>query len=178
MLHAFQKKCEKEGKYGEAKLAQDKIEETKLQEILRQENKIRQFQDEELAQVEAAQQAQLEEFNKVWDKYMTDYEEKALESLEKLKEKHISEVAELHERLKRELVFHFKSSKQLIDLRQKEEALVKLKKYNEAERVKAQADALEEFERKSKEKEVLKYNILFDLKFKRLKKLLKRRLSH
>jgi hypothetical protein len=159
LLNAFQKKCEKEGKYGEAKLAQDKIEETKLQEILRQENKIRQFQDEELAQVEAAQQAQLEEFNKVWDKYMTDYEEKALESLEKLKEKHINEVAELHERLKRELVFHFKSSKQLIDLRQKEEALVKLKKYNEAERVKAQADALEEFERKSKEKEVLKYNV-------------------
>lgn len=154
LLYAFQKKCEKEGKYGEAKLAQEKMDETKLTEILRQENKMRAFQEEELAQLENAQRDQFTEFDKVWDKYMADYDEKALDSLEKLKEKHIKEVEELHERLKRDLAFHFKSSKQLIELRQKESALVKLKKYSEAEKVKAQADALEQFERNSKEKEI------------------------
>jgi len=154
LLYAFQKKCEKEGKYGEAKLAQEKMEEIKLKEILRQENNIRSFQEEELAQVEQAQKEQYEEFSKVWDKYMTEYEAKALDSLDKLKEKHIKEVEELNERLKRELAFHFKSSKQLIELRQKESALVKLKKYGEAEKIKSQADALEQFERASKEKEI------------------------
>ena len=69
-------------------------------------------------------------------------------------EKHIKEVEELHERLKGELAFHFKSSKQLIELRQKEQTLVKMKKYGEAEKIKSQADGLEEWERNNKEKEV------------------------
>lgn len=154
LLYAFQAKCEKEGKYGEAKLAQEKMDEIKIKEILRQESNIRSFQEEELAQVENAQKEQFIEFNKVWDNYMAEYETTALASLEKMKEKHISEVAELHEKLKRELAFHFKSSKQLIELRQKEGALVKLKKYSEAEKIKAQADSLEEWERANKEKEI------------------------
>jgi len=154
LLFAFQGKCEAEGKYGEAKLAQQKIEEIKLKEILRQENNIKSFQEEELAQVENAQKEQFIEFNRVWDNYMADYEATALESLDKLKEKHIREVEDLHERLKRELAFHFKSSKQLLELRQKEAALVKMKKYGEAEKIKAQADALEEWEKSNKEKEV------------------------
>lgn len=85
LLYAFQIKCEKEGKYGEAKLAQDKIEEIKTKEILRQENNIVSFQQEELEQVEIAQREQFVEFNKVWDNYMADYEATALASLEKLK---------------------------------------------------------------------------------------------
>lgn len=59
------------------------------------------------------------------------------------------------------MAFHFKSSKQLLELRQKETALVKLKKYSEAERIKAQADLLEETERNNKEKEV---NLIFSYK--------------
>ena len=78
-------KCETEGKYGEAKLAQEKIEDIKIKEILRQENSIRSFQEEELAQVENAQKEQFLEFNKVWDNYMSEYEATALSSLEKLK---------------------------------------------------------------------------------------------
>lgn len=61
------------------------MDEIKLKEILRQENNIRSFQEEELAQVENAQREQFIEFNKVWDTYMTEYESTALTSLEKLK---------------------------------------------------------------------------------------------
>jgi hypothetical protein len=61
------------------------MDEIKLKEILRQENNIRSFQEEELAQVENAQREQFIEFNKVWDTYMTEYEATALTSLEKLK---------------------------------------------------------------------------------------------
>jgi len=154
LLYAFQAKCETEGKYGEAKLAQQKIEDIKAKEMVRQENNIKAFQEEELIQVENAQKEQFIEFNKVWDNYMAEYEVTALDSLEKLKEKHIKEVEELHERLKGELAFHFKSSKQLIELRQKEQTLVKMKKYGEAEKIKSQADGLEEWERNNKEKEI------------------------
>lgn len=85
MLQAFQQKCEVEGKYGEAKLAQEKMEEIRVKEMQTQENNIHAFQEEELAQVENAQKEQFVEFNKVWDRYMVDYEATALESLEKLK---------------------------------------------------------------------------------------------
>jgi len=177
LLFAFQGKCEAEGKYGEAKLAQQKIEEIKLKEILRQENNIKSFQEEELAQVENAQKDQFIEFNRVWDNYMADYEATAIESLDKLKEKHIREVEDLHERLKRELAFHFKSSKQLLELRQKEAALVKMKKYGEAEKIKAQADGLEEWEKSNKEKEVIEIfllNIILTQKPRSLKLLIRR----
>ncbi len=85
LLFAFQHKCEIEGKYGEAKLAQQKIEEIKAKEMARQENNIKVFQEEELIQVENAQKEQFIEFNNVWENYMADYERTALDSLEKLK---------------------------------------------------------------------------------------------
>jgi len=154
LLYAFQLKCEKEGKYGEAQLAKEKIEDIKAKEILRQENNIRSFQEEEMAQVENAQKDQFIEFNKVWDSYMADYEATALASLEKLKEKHISEVEELNERLKAELAFTFKSSSQLLELRKKEANLAKMKKYSEAEKIQMQADGLEQVEKYNNEKQI------------------------
>lgn len=154
LLYAFQLKCEKEGKYGEAKLAQEKIEDIKVKEIIRQENNIRSFQEEELTQVENAQKEQFIEFNKVWDNYMGDYEATALASLEKLKEKHISEVEDLNEKLKAELAFTFKSSSQLLELRKKEANLAKMQKYSEAEKIQMQADSLEQVEKYNNERQI------------------------
>jgi hypothetical protein len=85
LLYEYQKKCEAEGKYSEAKMAKEKIEEVKIKEILRQENYIKSFQEQELAQVEHAQKMQFIEFTKAWDDYMADYEATAYMSLEKLK---------------------------------------------------------------------------------------------
>jgi len=50
-----------------------------------------------------------------------------------------------------------KFSKDLIELRDKESKLVKMKKYDEAEKIKMKADLLEEFERNKLEAEV-RYN--------------------
>jgi hypothetical protein len=47
-----------------------------------------------------------------------------------------------------------KYSKDLLELRFKEKKLVKSKNYEEAEKVKAKADLLEEFEKKKLESEV------------------------
>jgi len=52
-----------------------------------------------------------------------------------------------------------KFSKDLLELRDKEAKLVKMKRYEEAEKVKMKADLLEEFERNKLEAEVLSTKI-------------------
>ena len=50
-----------------------------------------------------------------------------------------------------------KFSRDLIELRDKEQKLVKMKRYEEAEKIKMKADLLEEFERNKLGSEVSKY---------------------
>jgi hypothetical protein len=52
-----------------------------------------------------------------------------------------------------------KFSKDLLELRDKEAKLVKMKRYEEAEKVKMKADLLEEFERNKLEAEVFTFTI-------------------
>jgi hypothetical protein len=42
---------------------------------------------------------QFQEFNDAWDKYMADYEAAAFESVERLKEKHMQELASLSQKV-------------------------------------------------------------------------------
>ena len=53
-----------------------------------------------------------------------------------------------------------KFSKDLLELRQKEAKLVKMKRYEEAEKVKMKADLLEEFERNKLEAEVILIGVI------------------
>jgi len=70
--------------------------------------------------------------------------------LTKNQEKHEQEVMELEQKIRNEYKGNYKASAKLLELRQKEKNLVKLKKYKEAEKVKEAADILEEYERASK----------------------------
>jgi len=60
---------------------------------------------------------QFSEFARAWDKYMADYENTAFESVERLKEKHIREIQELHQRVGEQFKVKFKWSRELMDLR-------------------------------------------------------------
>jgi hypothetical protein len=53
-----------------------------------------------------------------------------------------------------------KFSRDLLELRDKEAKLVKVKRYEEAEKIKMKADLLEEFERNKLEAEVSKNEVL------------------
>ena len=48
---------------------------------------------------------------------MNEYEDAAYESIEKLKERHIKEIEELHSKVKRDFQIKMKCSKELLDLR-------------------------------------------------------------
>ena len=69
----------------------------------------------------------------------------------------MNEIREFQEKLRMDLIKSYKPSKQLIELRQKQVALGKMKKYNEAEKVKAQADSIENWERSNKEAGVIEF---------------------
>ena len=154
LLEEYRKKCEIEGNYQEAKKARGKFEELLRKETIRQKNNIRAAQEQELQNIEAAQKAQFLEFSQAWDNYMSDYEATAYLSLEKLKEKHMLEFQQFQEKIRKELRQKMKFSKDLLELRDREAKLVRMKRYDEAERIKMKADLLEEFERNKLEAEM------------------------
>lgn len=85
LLEEYRRKCEEQGNYGEARKSRSKFEELLKKETQRQKNNIKAAQEQELANIEAAQKAQFLEFSQAWDNYMSDYEATAYLSLEKLK---------------------------------------------------------------------------------------------
>ena len=78
---------------------------------------------------------------------MSDYEATAYLSLEKLKEKHMLEFQQFQDRIRKEIKQRMKFSKDLLDLRDREAKFVRMKRYDDAEKIKMKADLLEEFER-------------------------------
>lgn len=78
---------------------------------------------------------------------MSDYEATAYLSLEKLKEKHLIEIQQLHEKVKREFKAKVKLSKELMDNRKQVHILISTKQIEEAERLKNECDLREAAER-------------------------------
>jgi len=144
-LHGYRKRCEGQGEYVEAQKARAKYEELREKEEQRQKQLVQQAQEHEMNEVEQAQKQQFLGFSASWDKYMADYESTAYMSLERLKEQHAGEFTMFQEKL-RSAAKTCKFSRELLELRRKQEALAKLGKYEEAWRVKEAGDNLEEWE--------------------------------
>jgi hypothetical protein len=64
------------------------------------------------------------------------------------------EFQNFQDKIRHELRARMKFSRDLLELRDKEAKLVKVKRYEEAEKIKMKADLLEEFERNKLEAEV------------------------
>lgn len=94
-----------------------------------QKTQMRQYQDQEFRNIEDTQRLQFEEFTIAWDNYMADYETTAYISLEKLKERHMNEYQEFQEKIRADLRKKMKFSKDLLDLRYKQDKLIKLQDY-------------------------------------------------
>mmetsp|Transcript_42977 Transcript_42977/g.98715 ORF Transcript_42977/g.98715 Transcript_42977/m.98715 type:complete len:434 (+) Transcript_42977:56-1357(+) len=146
-LNAYRKHCEGNGEYIEAQKARRKYEDLRAKEEERQRKLVEQAQQHEMNEVEQAQRQQFLAFSAAWDKYMADYESTAYMSLERLKEQHAQEFAGFEARLQQQAAAKpFKFSRELLELRRKQEALAKLGKYEDAFKVKESADRLEEWE--------------------------------
>ncbi len=89
-------------------------------------------QKEKVHSVNSLQQSRLLDFNSAWNEYMDKYETAAMNSIEKLKARHLREMEEEEERIRSYLDSYLKPSKRILDLRSKEKSLVKQKDYIQA----------------------------------------------
>jgi len=71
---------------------------------------------------------------------MADYEATAYLSLEKLREKHLIEIQQLHEKIRKDYKIKLKFSKDLMEKKKRVHVLTVLRRYDEAEQLKQGAE--------------------------------------
>lgn len=77
ILEEHRKNCEAQGRYVEAEIAKNRLEELKLHEENRRKEAMRSRQIAERLGVEEAHMLEFQQFNMAWDKKMAAYEENA-----------------------------------------------------------------------------------------------------
>ncbi|KAL4441556.1 hypothetical protein ABPG74_021488 [Tetrahymena malaccensis] len=150
-LDNYRKLQEREGNYKEAYRAHLKILQLRSNEQNKQIDNLRYIQDDELLKVTKLQSQQLYEFDRAWEQFLKEYDQTSKDTVEALEERHVQELEQYSQQVKQELALKQKFSKHLLDLRYKEQMLVKLKNYPEAEKIKIKADQLEEIEKQQYE---------------------------
>ena len=145
ILEEHRKNCERQGKYVEAEIAKNRLEELKLHEENRRKEAMRSRQIAERLGVEEAHMLEFQQFNMVWDKKMTEYERHAEELVEAMKERHAAELRDFQSNLLQKQQ-RPKFSRELLNLRKIQEHLAKQKDYTEAHKIKLKCDALEAWE--------------------------------
>ena len=97
ILEEHRKNCENEGKYVEAEIAKNRLEELKLHEENRRVEALRSRQIAERLGVEEAHMLEFQQFNQKWDKKMEIRAEATL--LENAKARHAQELREFQAKL-------------------------------------------------------------------------------
>jgi len=144
VLDDHREECEREGDYEEAKATYMRLCELRRDDDSRSRDELLNRQQMEAESVEMAHDREQAYFFGVWDKRMAEFEETAEEALGKLREKHELELCTFQEQFAaRESQRTPKLSRDLLNLRRIQEALVKQKDYNEAMKVKRDADKVE-----------------------------------
>ena len=145
ILEEHRKNCERQGKYVEAEIAKNRLEELKMHEENRRKEGMRSRQIAERLGVEEAHMLEFQQFNVIWDKKMADFEERAAELVEAMREKHVAELRDFQGNLLKKQT-RPKFSRELLDLRKIQEHLARSKDYAEAHKIKLKSDALEAWE--------------------------------
>ncbi|RLN90549.1 hypothetical protein BBJ28_00012307 [Nothophytophthora sp. Chile5] len=177
ILEEHRKNCERQGKYVEAEIAKNRLEELKVHEENRRKEAMRSRQIAERLGVEEAHMLEFQQFNQVWDRKMDEYERNVEELVVAMREKHRAELLEFQQKM---LEKHQKPkfSKDLLNLRRIEEHLARQKEfvnpaevlhsldcYGEAHKIKLKSDALEAWElekwRNLKQQEMFQREVTF-----------------
>ena len=147
ILEEHRKNCERQGKYVEAEIAKNRLEELKLHEENRRREAMRSRQIAERLGVEEAHMLEFQQqFNIVWDKKMQEYEQHTARLEEEMKARHARELANFQKHMIESISNKPKFSKELLNLRRIQDTLARAKDYKEAHRIKMRADQLEAWE--------------------------------
>ena len=146
ILEEHRKNCEKQGKYVEAEIAKNRLEELRLHEENRRREAMRSRQIAERLGVEEAHMLEFQQFNLCWDKKMQEYEQHAKELVEAMRERHKKELTDWQKKMIATSQKKVKFSKELLNLRKIQDCLARQKDYKEAAKMKARADNLQAWE--------------------------------
>ena len=146
LLQEHKKNCEVAGKYIEADIAKKRLEELQQHENNRRDEALRSRQVAQLLGIEEAHMLEFQSFNVMWDRTMREYEDRAGELLEAMRQRHELDARELRAKNAAALA-NIKPSPMLLDLRRIEQTLAKQGEYAEAHKVKVRADRQAESER-------------------------------
>lgn len=128
ILEEHRKNCEQQGKYVEAEIAKNRLEELKVHEENRRKEAMRSRQIAERLGVEEAHMLEFQQFNSIWDKKMKEYETHVEELVVNVRERHKTELMEFqHGLLEKQTKPKF--SKELLNLRRIEDHLARQKEY-------------------------------------------------
>lgn len=85
ILEEHRRNCERQGKYVEAEIAKNRLEELKLHEESRRKEAMRSRQIAERLGVEEAHMLEFQQFNVVWDTKMAEFEQQSEELINSMK---------------------------------------------------------------------------------------------
>lgn len=146
-MEEHRKDCEMQGKYVEAEMAKNRIEELKIQDFNRRREHLIYNQAREREEVEEAHLMEYQDFNKRWDEALAQIEQQDQQAVRALEERHIRDLEENRQVLEAKLPLSFKQSAELLNLKQIQGQLARQKQYAEAHQVQIKAQQMEEEER-------------------------------
>jgi cobalamin biosynthesis Mg chelatase CobN len=126
ILEEHRKNCERPGKYVEAEIAKNRLEELRLHEENRRREAMRSRQIAERLGVEEAHMLEFQQFNMIWDNKMSEYERHAEELIGAMKERHAAELRDYQRQLMGKQIKP-KFSRDLLNLRKIQDTLAKQK---------------------------------------------------
>ena len=148
----------KEKRYDEADTIQTRINYLKKASVDRKKRDLTAVHANEMDSLEQTYHKEVEEFNEIWEKKFSDFEEESANWEEQLRAKHAKESEEFEANIEKKLVKPGgKLSKDLLELRAVEDVLVKQARFKEAHHFKKKVDNKERddserFDREKNEK--------------------------
>jgi len=170
ILEEHRKNCEMEGKYVEAEIAKNRLEELKIHEQRRRCEALRSRQIAERLGVEEAHMLEFQQFNQKWDKKMEEFNRNAKKLEEDMKARHAHALREFQTKLISKPMKP-KFSKELLNLRRIQEHLARQRDYTEAHKMKLKADSLENWELEKQQNARQRSMFQKEAKFKHKQKL-------
>lgn len=125
VLEEHRKQCEAEGKYVEAEMAKNRIEELKIQDFTRRRETLIYEQAREREEVEQAHLMEYQDFNKRWDEALAQIEQQDQQAIRALEDRHIRDLEENRQLLEQKLPLTFKHSAELLNLKQIQQQLAR-----------------------------------------------------
>lgn len=142
-LEEHRKKCEKEGKYMEARVAAKRLNDLKVHEEQKRKQEVRARHLSERLDAERAFALEQEQHNKLWEEKIMEYEAWVAEQMERLKKLHVAKFEEFTSEAEGKAPRRPQFSKELLNQRKIQENLAKQRKYEEAESLRRMADKME-----------------------------------